>query len=163
MLGLFTMYRGERGDREKPNDVCVAFSRDGFHWSREWREPFLTVSEHQGDWNWCNVQSAGGCCLIVGDLLHFYVSGRQGHPGTGLPGTCTTGLATLRRDGFASVTDRWPPRTPRAASHAPGLITRPLRFSGEHLFVNANVEGELRVEVLDEGGRAIEGYSAEHA
>ena len=30
----------------------------------------------QGDWNWGNVQSAGGCCLIVGDQLYFYVSGR---------------------------------------------------------------------------------------
>ena len=35
MLGLFTMYRGERPDREKPNDMCVGFSRDGFHWSRD--------------------------------------------------------------------------------------------------------------------------------
>lgn len=164
MLGLFTMYRGERGDREKPNDLCIAFSRDGFHWSREWREPFLSVSEHQGDWNWCNVQSAGGCCLVVGDLLHFYVSGRQGHPGTGLPGTCTTGLATLRRDGFASVTDRWPLNLPRVAStRPPGLVTRPIRFSGRHLFVNANVAGELRTEVLDEAGRAIDDYSADQA
>jgi hypothetical protein len=164
MLGLFTMYRGERTDREKPNDLCVAFSRDGFHWSRDWREPFITVSENVGDWNWCNVQSAGGGCLVVGDQLYFYVSGRQGHPGTGLPGTCTTGLATLRRDGFASVTDQWPPRAPRAvSSHAPSLTTRPVRFTGQHLFVNADVQGELRVEVLDQAGRAIDGYSSDQA
>lgn len=164
MLGLFTMYRGESKDREKPNDLCVSFSRDGFHWSREWREPFLTVSEHSGDWNWCNVQSAGGGCLVVGDQLYFYVSGRQGHPGTDLPGSCSTGLATLRRDGFASVTDLWPPSVPRVATaRAPSLTTRPLRFTGQHLFVNADVQGELRVEVLDESGRAIEGYSLDQA
>ena len=112
------MFRGERPEREKPNDICLGFSRDGFHWDRTWREPFISVSERQGDWNWGNVQSAGGCCLVVGDQLYFYVSGRTGVPGSNFPGTCSTGLATLRRDGFASVTDRWPPGA-RASPRAP--------------------------------------------
>ncbi|HXI31663.1 MAG TPA: hypothetical protein VNG89_24665, partial [Vicinamibacterales bacterium] len=43
VLGLFTIFRGERTEREKPNDLCVGFSRDGFHWSRPDRRPFLTV------------------------------------------------------------------------------------------------------------------------
>lgn len=160
MLGLFTMYRGEKPDREKPNDLCVAFSRDGFHWSREWREPFIPVSEKPGDWNWSNVQSAGGVCLIVGDRLHFYVSGRRGVAGTSLPGDCSTGLATLRRDGFASVSDQWPAGVPRlAGAGGATLTTRPLKFSGRHLFVNAAVNEALRVEVLDEGGRVIEPFS----
>lgn len=160
MLGLFTMYRGERPDREKPNDLCVDFSRDGFHWSRSSRQPFISVSERQGDWNWSNVQSAGGGCLIVGDRLHFYVSGRQGVPGTSLPGECSTGLATLRRDGFASVSDEWPAGVARAVSaDRSSLTTRPMRFSGGHLFVNASVDGSLRVEVLDAAGRAIGPFS----
>lgn len=161
MLGLFTIFRGERPDREKPNDLCVAFSRDGFHWSREGREPFIAVSERQGDWNWANVQSAGGVCTIVNDRLYFYVSGRQGVPGTQLPGVCSTGLATLRRDGFASVTDAWPGGAARQTGLRPGLTTRPLHFSGGHLFVNADVRGELRVEVLDRAGRAIAGFTAD--
>lgn len=159
MLGLFTMYRGEKPDREKPNDLCVAFSRDGFHWSRPWREPFIPVSEQPGDWNWSNVQSAGGVCLIVGDRLHFYVSGRRGVPGTSLPGDCSTGLATLRRDGFASVSDEWPAGMPRQNRTGATLTTRPVRFSGRHLFVNAAIDESLRVEVLDEGGRVIEPFS----
>jgi hypothetical protein len=36
-----------------------------------------------------------------------------------------------------------------------------LHFSGGHLFVNANVRGELRVEVLDREGRGIAGFSAD--
>ena len=162
LLGLFTMFRGERPEREKPNDVCLGFSRDGFHWDRTWREPFIAVSERQGDWNWGNVQSAGGCCLVVGDQLYFYVSGRAGVPGSGFPGTCSTGLATLRRDGFASVTDRWPPGRARVASGAGAtLTTRPVRFSGSHLFVNADVEGSLRIDVLDADGRTIAPFSAD--
>jgi len=47
-------------DRAKPNEVCVGFSRDGFHWHRPDREAFIPVSENYGDWNWGNVQSAGG-------------------------------------------------------------------------------------------------------
>ena len=52
-------------------------------------------------WN-NNVQSAGGGFLVVGDELYFYVSGRSGVPGSNKAGILTTGLATLRRDGFAS-------------------------------------------------------------
>jgi hypothetical protein len=164
MLGLFTIFRGERSDREKPNDVCVGFSRDGFHWDRLERRSFLEVSERIGSWNWANVQSAGGCCLVVGDKLHFYVSGRRGLPGTSEPGVCSTGLATLRRDGFASMdAGEGETRVRRVApSTAPGtLTTRPVRFSGRHLFVNVGAgAGELRVEVLDREGRTIAPFSA---
>ena len=164
MLGLFTMYRGEHSNREKPSDLCVGFSRDGFHWSREWRESFIGVSERQGDWNWANVQSAGGVCLIVGDRLHFYVSGRRGIPGTSMPGECSTGLATLRRDGFASVSDQWPAASPRRVTGGRAQITtRPLRFTGRNAFINAQIGGEIRMEVLDQAGRVIAPYSSEEA
>ena len=89
LLGLFTIFRGERTNREKPNDVCIGFSRDGFHFDRTSRRPFFGVDEHVGSWNWANVQSAGGCCLILGDRLYFYVSGRKGVPGTSDPGVCS--------------------------------------------------------------------------
>jgi hypothetical protein len=162
ILGLFTIFRGERPEREKPNDVCVGYSRDGFHWSRPDREAFVPVSEQVGDWNWANVQSAGGCCLVVGDRLHFYVSGRRGVPGSSSPGICSTGLATLRRDGFASMDHPGSGRVERLRPGPPPgtLITRPLRFSGRHLFVNVDApDGELRVAMLDREGRVIEPYN----
>ena len=159
LLGLFTIFRGERLDREKPNDVCVGFSRDGFHWDRPDRRAFIPVSERVGSWNWANVQSAGGCCLIVGDKLHFYVSGRHGIPGTTDPGVCSTGLATLRRDGFVSMDDNPSDSTVqriRTSSPPASLTTRPIRFGGRYLFVNVDAPGgELRVEVLDRDGRTI--------
>jgi hypothetical protein len=162
VLGLFTIFRGERGDREKPNEVCVGFSRDGFHWHRPDRRAFLPVSEQIGDW--ANVQSAGGCCLVVGDHLYFYVSGRRGYPGTNSPGMCSTGLAILRRDGFASMDYPAPPGVVERLQPSPGrgtLVTRPVRFGGRHLFVNLDApEGELRVEVLDRDGQVLPGYEA---
>src|SRR5262249_48104396 len=159
-----TMFRGERTEREKPNDVCLGFSRDGFHWDRSNRRAFLPVSERVGAWNWANVQSAGGCCLVMGDRLYFYVSGRQGVPGTNYPRVSRRGVAAPRRGGFASM-DRLPSpaRVERINDGIPAgtLTTRPVTFSGEHLFVNANVQGaELRVEVLDREGRVIPPYAA---
>ena len=160
MLGLFTIWRGEPLFREKINEIEIGFSRDGFHWDRPDRSTFLGVSQTEGAWNWANVQSAGGCCLVVGDQLYFYVSGRQGRPRTQEPGVCTTGLAMLRRDGFASMD--WLPGGSgiirgRISDGAAGVLTtRPLRFSGRHLFVNADVrQGELRVEVLDRAGAVL--------
>ncbi len=95
-------WRGQPADRHKPNNVVLGYSRDGWNWSRPDRRPFRPVSDKQGDWNANNVQSAGGGFLVVGDELYFYVSGRSGVPGSNKAGILTTGLATLRRDGFAS-------------------------------------------------------------
>src|SRR5207302_7512909 len=154
LLGLFTIWRGDRNippGRPKPNEVCVGFSRDGFHWHRPDRRPFLAVSEKEGDWNWGNVQSAGGCCLIVGDQLYFYVSGRAGVKGSPASGVSTTGLAVLRRDGFASM---------GAGDKERSLLTRPVTFRGKHLFVNVAAEGgELRAEVLDKDGQVVTGLT----
>jgi hypothetical protein len=166
LLGLFSIWRGEYDTREKINDVTVGFSRDGFHWTRDDRTPFIPVSEAPGSWNWANIQSAGGGCVIVGDKLYFYVSGRQGEPGTNRPGVCSTGLATLRRDGFASMDWRKDDPRPRLVSRSGFkggyLTTRTITFGGGHLFVNADVAGELRAEVIDATGQAIAPFTREN-
>jgi hypothetical protein len=156
ILGLFTCWRGtmppEMG-RPELNDVCVGFSRDGFHFDRPDRRAFLPMSETKGGWNWGNVQSAGGGCLVVGDKLYFYCSGRSGTPENREAGG-STGLAMLRRDGFASL----------QAGDVPGeMITRPITFTGKRLFVNADAKaGELRAEMLDAQGQAIAPFTLDN-
>lgn len=164
MLGLFSIWRGESSTREKINEVVAGFSRDGFHWVRPDRRALLPVSESPGQWNFANVQSAGGCCLVVGDELFFYVSGRTGRPGTDAPGVCSTGLARLRRDGFVSM-DWLPGESPVLRDPGPGhLVTRPLRFSGRYLFVNADVTGgALRAEALDAVGQPIAPFTRDRS
>jgi hypothetical protein len=146
LLGLFTIWPGQPGPREKPNEVCLGFSRDGFHWTRPDRRPFCPVSETPGAWNYANVQSAAGGCLVVGDQLYFYVSAR----GKGW----VAGLATLRRDGFASMD----------ADAAGGtLTTRPVIFRGKYPFVNVDApQGELRVELLDDRGEPIAPFTRDN-
>src|SRR5262245_27081611 len=147
LLGLFSIWRGQPRDRAKPNEVCLGFSRDGYHWHRPDRRAFLPVSERPGDWNWGNGQSAGGGCRAVWDQLYFYVSGRGGIRGEPTSGVCTTGLGVLRRDGFASMD---------GGKEGGTLTTRPVRFRGRHLFVNLDApDGELRAEVLGRDGQVI--------
>jgi hypothetical protein len=150
MLGLFSIWQGQPRDAEKRNEVLVGFSRDGFHWYRPDRRPFVGVNETDGAWNWGNVQSAGGGCLVVGDQLYFYVSGR-GRGRTSDP--ASTGLAILRRDGFASMD---------AGDKTGTLTTRLLTFKGKYLFLNVDAPGgELRVEVLDRDGKVISPFDKE--
>jgi hypothetical protein len=154
MLGLFSIWRGQPKDRAKPNEICLGFSRDGFNWQRPDHRPFIPVSERYGDWNWGNVQSAGGGCLMVGDKLYFYMSGRAGVRGNSGSGVCATGLATLRRDGFASMD---------AGDADATLTTRPVKFGGKFLFVNVDApNGELRTEALDEKGNAVPPFTRDN-
>jgi hypothetical protein len=171
LLGLFSVWRGDyRGAKQTPkaielnqlgrpkqNSICVSFSRDGFYWDRSNRQPFCPVSEKMGDWNWGNVQSVGGCCLVMGDKLYFYVSGRagKGYPGCNFHDAgASTGLAILRRDGFASMD---------GGNETATLTTRPVQFRGKHLFVNlAAPKGELRVEALNRDGKVIQPFTREN-
>jgi hypothetical protein len=155
MLGFFTIWQGPDNDVtakegiQKRNEVLIGYSRDGFHWSRPSHKPFMGVNETEGSWNWANVQSIGGMPIIKGDSLYFYSSGRKLN--TEKKDThISTGLATLRRDGFVSM----------SSDDEGFLLTRPLTFSGSYLFINADIpdNGELRVEVLDENNRVLKGY-----
>jgi len=152
LVGLFTIWQGPTNEVSKElnipkrNEVFVGYSRDGFHWHRPNRQPFLPVSDDPKAWNAGNVQSAGGGCTVVDDKLRFYCSGRTMQPKP----VWSTGLAELRRDGFASMD---------APAGGGTLTTRPLRFRGKHLFVNASPgKGELRAELLAVDGKPLEGF-----
>ncbi|MFT5466537.1 MAG: hypothetical protein ACI8UO_001637 [Verrucomicrobiales bacterium] len=155
MLGLFSIHAKEtEGARPKINYVTLGFSRDGFHWDRPDRRPFLDVSEDPKAWNYGNVQSAGGGCVIMGDKLYFYCSGRNSgrDPDDGSGGS--TGLAILRRDGFASLD---------AGQDGGKITTRKLRFDGKRLFVNVDASGgDLRAEVIDAEGNPIPPFTLEN-
>jgi hypothetical protein len=175
MLGLFAIFRGpennicEEMGIPKTIDLELGFSRDGFHFSRPDRSPFLAASRKEGEWNRAYLHAAGGVCLVVGEELFFYFTGfsgkspRLGPHDVGSPGRVrrvmyaggSTGLATLRRDGFAAMT---------LENDSPGvLLTRPLVFKGNCLFVNIICSGgELLVELLDSEGHIIPGYEKEN-
>ena len=171
MLGAHAVFYGPQNEvcaqtgRPKLIDVQMAYSRDGFHWHRPDRSAFIPCSRQFGTWNFGYIHAAGGLCLIVGDELWFYhaaFSGGSPKLKTGEMGSFvqdnlmyaggSTGLAILRRDGFASMD---------AGEEEGVLLTRPLTFGGNHLFVNLdNPKGELCVDVLDEDEQGIAGFSS---
>ena len=156
MLGLFAIWTGPdnrtvaKEGLQKHCQILTGFSRDGFHWDRTDRTPFISPSWKKGTWNFGNAQPVGGCCLVVGDKLYIYFSARL-EDKTGMHGNATTGLATLRRDGFASLD---------AGDQAGSVTTRPITFKGKRLLVNVDCpKGELRAEVLDADGKVIEPFT----
>ena len=157
MLGWFEIHCGPPNSdcakvgRPKITELMYAFSRDGFHYDRPDRQAHIPAS--RGDfWDRGYVQSLGNICTIVGDKLFFYYTGFQGNGKPhGLYDRSATGVAFLRRDGFASMD---------AGADAALLTTRPVQFSGKHLFVNVDApRGILRAAILDQDGNAIEPFT----
>ena len=166
MLGAFSIFLGPENDVSvktgipKHTELHLAYSRDGFHWSRpEKRTPFLAPNRADPDsWERGYIHSNNGICIIHGDELWFYYTAFRGDStkifehghASGMYANASMGLAVLRRDGFASL---------NAYGYTGHMTTRPLWFSGEYLFVNADFHtGGMRVAVLDENGDVIPGY-----
>lgn len=150
MVGMHYIHRGpnnkvcDEGRFPKLLDLELGFSRDGFHWDRPDRRGFIAGSRAEGSWDRAYLHSTAGVFVVLDDQLVFPYMGTSGIAPSGHRGMYTggsIGLALLRRDGFASM-------------DGPGeLTTRVVKFSGRHLFLNLN--GEARVEVLDEAGKII--------
>ncbi len=161
MLGIFQIHLGppnelcDKGQFPKITELKLGFSRDGFHWQRPDRRAFIPAARKEGAWDRAYLHSTAGVCLVDGDRLLFPYCAYSGLAPDGSRGMYTgasVGLATLRRDGFASMD---------AGETAGTLTTRPVTFSGNHLFVNvACPRGELRAEILDAAGNALPPYTA---
>ena len=134
----------------------LAVSRDGIHWSR-FRKPFIPFGK-KDSWD-----SGGGWPLASEvpsgeDMLFYYIGVRKAHgdnPDSGI------GVAAIKRDRYVGLQAGDNGGT--ITTHLLGLThnggARPERGA---LAVNANASsGSLRVEVLDESGNAISGYSLE--
>jgi len=124
---------------------------------------FLPYGKRDKQWDWGTVSPVfTPTPIIVKDEIWFYYTGinaknwwtwagdppkRLANPPEPSKGI---GLATLRLDGFVSVT----------AGAAEGtLTTKPLVFLGDTLVVNANAKGgSLTVAALDTQGKVIQGF-----
>lgn len=163
MLGQFYIHLGpnnliaNEGGFPKITELKMGFSRDGFHWHRPDRRPFIAATRQEGDWDRGYLHGTMGVCLVMGDELWFPYCGYSGQATDGTKGMYTgasIGMAILRRDGFASM----------EAGNRPGdLLTRPVTFDGRYLFVNVDCpQGELLAEVLDEQGNVIQPFAIEN-
>ncbi len=159
MIGAINVWYGPENDVCKEKQIPkllqiqMGYSRDGFHWHRPVREPFIHAVRNAGPGHpeFGYLRPAGNVLNVVDDRLFFYYMAASGIDRDGRRGVytgITINLATLRRDGFASV---------RAGEEEKVLVTRPVTFNGRYLFINAAIRkgGALRAELLDRRARAI--------
>jgi hypothetical protein len=143
-----------------------AYSRDGVHFNRSpLRNDFLPLG--------ANGSFDDGNAWLVGPVKHdgklwFYYTGTRWRGANDLfdlgdEARDSIGLAILPLDGFVSI---------EAGPNVGTLTTRAVIFSGKDLIVN--MEGSrkgygtdestsLRVEILDESGKAISGFELERS
>jgi len=155
MLGMFEIHRGpsneicNKNGTPKITDLNFAYSRDGFHWARPDRNAAIK-SERIDAWDRGYVQPVGTICSVYKDKIVFYYTGFAGNKNkkSGMYDNGATGAAILRRDGFASM----------FIDGVGELTTRPVSFTGNYLFINANAD-EIKIEILDSNNNVIDKYS----
>lgn len=133
-------------------DALFISSRDGFNFHR-WDEAFLRPGPEKSD-NWVYGDALKGWGLIetaaadptAPPELSFYVT--EGHWKDASP----LRRYTIRVDGFVSLHAR---RTPGE------FVSKPVTFAGGRLSLNfaTSAIGTLRVELQDEAGRPLPGYT----
>ena len=141
-------------DREKHDPVIspgLAVSRDGWTWRQLFvGEPFIPTGGI-GSNDERMVHMASSLVVLDDSILLFYGESRDPHVKDAL---VDIGLASLRLDGFVAMV---------AGRKAGRMLTKPLTFEGDNLYINAECEsgGTITVAVLDEGGRSLPGLSHE--
>ena len=173
MLGVMEiLYNtpGDNGDCEKvglpkQTGLHFCFSREGKTYEPRVEADIAPSGWGSGKWDAGYLSPTGGICIIKDERLWFYYSGLRGD-GTRLakiekPEFCrrngmysngSIGVAMLRRDGFAGM----------VADGNGEIVTKPLIFTGGHLFVNAECRfGFVSAEILGEDGNVISGFAHE--
>jgi hypothetical protein len=152
-------------------DIELMTSKDGLAWERNFREhPFLGRSKH-GLFDSRSIFT-NSTPVILDDEIRFYYGAYNQSPVGGVrsaPGERSgVGLATIPRDRFAGL--RPVPRSDQPTLRKPleniGQVTlRPLDLKGcKEITLNADAaRGSIRVEVMNEEGYRIRGYSKDDA
>ena len=150
-IGFLWIFRITEGDNDGPMFVELVSSRDGVTWHRQEgeRTPLLPLGP-PGSWDAGMVKTVNQP-LVEGDRIKLYYGGTNFTHGILKGKVSGVGLATLRKDGFASLD----------AESSPGVVTTRLfaRATGE-LRVNGDFRrGALKAELLDANGRPVPGYT----
>ncbi len=128
------------------SDVVLMTSRGGNAYDRSFMGAFVKPGTGLANWTSRTNYPARGVVQTAPGELSIYVQKNYGQPSGHLQ------RYSLRTDGFASVSAPYEGGT---------LVTKPLRFDGQALYLNfaTSAAGSVRVEVQGEGGQAIEGYA----
>jgi hypothetical protein len=137
------------------DDVQFAFSRDGIHWQRPFRQPAIRLGM-PGSGKQGYITAAEGMIRRGDEIWVYYTGLPEKHMAPNVRWESINARAIFRLDGFISAD----------ADYRGGeLTTRPLVFAGRFLRLNLDTSagGSTRVEVQDESGQPLRGYSLKDA
>lgn len=140
-----------QADSPRTMEVQLAWSWDLMNWTRPAaREQFIPRGA-EGSWDDGIIVTARAP-VVVGDQLYFYFGGAD-KVHDEKRARAAIGLATLRLDGFCSMSAR--------GSQEGWLITRREPFHQPAVVINARTlaGGWLTAEILDRNGQTLEGFS----
>ncbi len=150
-LWLFRATGKISGADDGPIYIEIVSSHDGIHWRREEgdRPPILPLGP-AGSWD-AGMVFTTTHPLVEGDTIRLYYGGFNSTHADQNAWHAAIGLATLRKDGFASLD---------AAGTVGRVTTKRIAGANGPLHVNcaAAAGGWLKVEVLDEHGTPLAGY-----
>ncbi len=135
-VALPTRFHPGRGDS---TDILLMTARGDAPYDRTFREAFIRPGLDPARWGNRSNYAALNVVPTSPTEMSIY------HVGSG-------DRFVLRTDGFTSV---------HAGADVGELLTRPLRFTGKELVINYSTSagGSVRVEVQDESGKAIPGFT----
>ena len=150
-----------------PVEVQIASSRDLRRWARPARDTLIPPGP-VGSWNQGAHYTASNILVDEKAITMYYSAFNNGHGGANLDdpnrgkNIGQIGMATWRRDGWVSLSNGGLDGLGEVGT----VTTKPLKFAGQDLHVNADVRsgGTMKVEVLDAtDGKAIPGFQLEQA
>lgn len=156
-IGFLWIFPLTDGKNDGPIYCEIVSSRDGINWTRQEvqggrRVPILPTGGPD-DWDRGMVFSTNHPLIEDGHIKLWYGGSSATHSGRTDSSRSSIGLATLRKDGFASL---------QAGQDGGEVITKNFVGAQGQLLINANAEGgSIRVELLDGSGTVIPGYEKE--
>ncbi len=149
--------------------IKLAYSRDGFHFSRPDYNRFISWDENS--WDRGYILSVNGGITIHGDEMRIWYVGCTGNgkarprdskfdfsdfiTDASMHGYIALGYATMRRDGFVSLNTK--------GEKTAEILTEPLQFAGSYLFVNVDApKGAISAQIEDMEGKVIQPFSFEN-
>jgi hypothetical protein len=128
------------------SDAVFMTSRDGVTWDRRFREAWVRPGLDIKNWTERNNMTAWGIIQTTPEEFSLYISEHYRWPDNRLR------RMTIPRHRFASM---------HASVPGGQFVTKPIRFSGTKLILNysTSAAGSVRVELQDEGGKPIPGFT----
>jgi len=168
-FGLMSVYEWPGDTSEGPTDLktrherdvmnyYLATSRDGDQWDLQWIYANQPIVQRGGDGAFDKDLITPASTIVTHNDRHWLYYGganeRHGTPEVVFPREHAIGVATLRLDGFISLT----------AADRPAVVeTKPFILTGDKLEMNVDAhQGQIRVDVLDTSGEPLEGFAGQY-